>query len=137
VSLQTFIFKLRLSQNTSLNQSERSKIVAVVRRGKKFSVGNYSPIAILNDSCSLFCINVLAFFRVCLKFFLVSFQALECFFHLLFLAIQASGLLFNFVIIFIETVGLPGPMINTKYPCAEKDWNTRSQRLSERRQYMP
>jgi hypothetical protein len=67
------------------------------------------------------------------------------------------GLVFSFVIFFTQSVGLLGRVIRPsqgrylhtlehkhrinaytlKHPCLELDWNLRSQRPSERRQFMP
>jgi hypothetical protein len=77
------------------------------------------------------------------------------FFQWLFQPVQGPGLLFSSVIFFTQTAGLLGRVISSsqgrylnteqhkyrinahRHPCLEWDSNPRSQRSSERRQFMP
>jgi hypothetical protein len=54
VPVLRFIFNLSLSQNTFPNLWKQEAIVPVLKKGKTSSVGNYRPIAILNNFSKVF-----------------------------------------------------------------------------------
>jgi hypothetical protein len=54
VPVLRFIFNLGLSQNTFPNLWKQAAIVPVFKKGKTSSVGNYRPIAILNNFSKVF-----------------------------------------------------------------------------------